>query len=640
MDYDHIFERDFKIEVKKRSGIQWQGRCPLPNHEDRKASFSWNIDNGLWKCHGCFESGNAYQLAEMLGIANPSQYIDKESGGYRNNPPPIQKVNKMSREKLNNLKERYHSNLDEQDTTFTKPYTIHGKRDDGNLVFFLPDAIKHHKSQPYWEGNNKKCQIFGSEYLAEIDENDTLYIFEGEKEVCYSPYKGISFTAGAGNVPEDLSQLYAYKDICIIPDNDDAGYKGADKWAKVCSSKWGASVRIAQWDETLPKGYDVYDDYVRSTNGDEDYIFDETDKAISKAIPFKENNHKTEIGGFNTMAINNYIQTYQDEEVSHIIDGLLVKGGVTILAGSDGVGKSWLGLQMGFCISNGNEFLGWETKKMPVLLIQFELGTAQLKDRLQILSKSYDMNTDFNVVDLSDEDLIFTDAWDKIEQTIDNQSFTDGVIIVDNLYASTDKDVSQNHELKPILKKIRKLCVEYDNAFVLIAHHNKNEKDDEPILTKKLITGGKTLTNFPNNVIQVGSSSLGNDIFRGKITKIRDKGSDLINIPFILNFDQDTCVFSRGVIIVSEILHCQPIKKRWEYELLIDFLAYQSNEAFTRSRLWQFLSTKDGWEKTPSNQTKVTRFLSRMKTWGFIIEREYNLYELSLEDIRRLEEER
>ena len=82
---------------------------------------------------------------------------------------------------------------------------------------------------------------------------------------------------------------------------------------------------------------------------------------------------------------------------------------------------------------------------------------------------------------------------------------------------------------------------------------------------------------------------------------IRDKGSDLINIPFILNFDQDTCVFSRGVIIVSEILHCQPIKKRWEYELLIDFLAYQSNEAFTRSRLWQFLSTKDGWEKTPSN---------------------------------------
>ena len=74
--------------------------------------------------------------------------------------------------------------------------------------------------------------------------------------------------------------------------------------------------------------------------------------------------------------------------------------------------------------------------------------------------------------------------------------------------------------------------------------------------------------------------------------------------------------------------------------MLIDFLSYQKDKKFSRSRLWQFLSTKDGWEKTPSNQTKVTRFLSRMKTWGFIIEREYNLYELSLEDIRRLEEER
>ena len=640
MDYGHIFERDFKIEVKKRSGIQWQGRCPLPNHDDKKASFSWNTDNGLWKCHGCFESGNAYQLAEILGIANPSQYIDKESGGYRNNPPPIEKVNKMSREKLDNLKERYHSNLDEQDTTFTKPYTIHGKRDDGNLVFFLPDAIKHHKSSPYWEGNNKKCQIFGSEYLAEIDASDTLYIFEGEKEVCYSPYKGISFTAGAGNVPEDLSQLYPYKNICIIPDNDDAGYVGADKWASVFSNKWGASVKIAQWDKTLPKGYDVYDDYVRTTNGDEDYLFDETDKAILNAIPFTLTKTQNKNGGFNTMAVDNYLTTYNDKEVTHIIDGLLVQGGVTILAGSDGVGKSWLGLQMGFCISTGTDFLGWETKKMPVLLIQFELGTAQLKDRIKILSKSYDMNPNYNVVDLSEEDLIFTDAWDKIENTIDEQSFTDGVIIVDNLYASTDKDVSQNHELKPILKKIRKLCVEYDNAFVLIAHHNKNEKDEEPILTKKLITGGKTLTNFPNNVLQVGSSSLGNDIFRGKITKIRDKGSDLVNIPFVLNFEQDTCVFSRGVIIPSEILHCQPVKKRWEYEVLIDFLAYQGKELFTRSRLWQFLSTKDGWERTPSYETKVTRFLSRMKTWGFIIEREYNKYELNLDDIKRLEESR
>ena len=79
LDYFHIFERDFKIEVNKRSGIQWQDRCPLPSHEDRKTSFSWNIDNGLWKCHGCFESGNAYQLAEILNIANPSQFFNLRS---------------------------------------------------------------------------------------------------------------------------------------------------------------------------------------------------------------------------------------------------------------------------------------------------------------------------------------------------------------------------------------------------------------------------------------------------------------------------------------------------------------------------------------------------------------------------------
>ena len=102
----------------------------------------------------------------------------------------------------------------------------------------------------------------------------------------------------------------------------------------------------------------------------------------------------------------------------------------------------------------------------------------------------------------------------------------------------------------------------------------------------------------------------------------------------------DFCRFFCRGMNGSEILHCQPVKKRWEYELLIDFLSYQGKELFTRSRLWQFLSTKDGWERTPSNETKVTRFLSRMKTWGFIIEREYNKYELNLDDIKRLEESR
>ena len=81
MDYAQIFEHEFGVQVKKRSGRNWVGRCPLPNHRDTQASFSWNIENGLWNCFGCGAKGNTYQLAVLLNKHNPTQYISNESSG-------------------------------------------------------------------------------------------------------------------------------------------------------------------------------------------------------------------------------------------------------------------------------------------------------------------------------------------------------------------------------------------------------------------------------------------------------------------------------------------------------------------------------------------------------------------------------
>ena len=109
-------------------------------------------------------------------------------------------------------------------------------------------------------------------------------------------------------------------------------------------------------------------------------------------------------------------------------------------------------------------------------------------------------------------------------------------------------------------------------------------------------------------------------------------------MPFVLNFDPVTCVFTRGGTIPNEMVHCKDITKRWEYEVIIDFATYQGNNSFNRKRLWQFLSTKDGWERTPSNETKVTRFLHRLKSWQYIIELAHNEYVLNIDEIKLLEE--
>ena len=135
-----------------------------------------------------------------------------------------------------------------------------------------------------------------------------------------------------------------------------------------------------------------------------------------------------------------------------IVDLLLQEKGVTIISGTDGVGKTWFGLQLAVCIASGRDIIDLKVSQRPVLMVQFELSNAQLSSRLQ----KYDLTgTDGNLYlsDLSDKDLIFTDAWNKIAHTLVEQEFTDGVIIVDNVYTSTDKDVSKNHELKPLLAK-------------------------------------------------------------------------------------------------------------------------------------------------------------------------------------------
>lgn len=257
-----------------------------------------------------------------------------------------------------------------------------------------------------------------------------------------------------------------------------------------------------------------------------------------------------------------------------IIRNLVVEKGVTVVSGTDGVGKTWFGLEMAICIASGKQFLDFDVMQKPVLVIQFELSNEQLSNRLS----KYDLsvaNGHINFAVLKDDDMIFTDAWNKIGQTITEMNLTDGVVVVDNLYTSTDRDVSKNHELKSLLKSVEHLKNTTGNSFILIAHHNKHEGDKEPILQKSIITGGKTLTNYVSNVFQIGTSSMGADLRRGKITKTRDAYTELNNEPLLLAFNPDTCSFEYRGVIPNENLHCEQITKRWEYKVLMEFAERQ-----------------------------------------------------------------
>ena len=642
MDYRSFYEFEVGVQKIRISGVQGIGLCPV--HNDSKPSFSFNIETGQNYCHSCGWKGNAYTLAKELNMDNPRQYIDSstiDSNNYTSiEYKPINTIKSHSEgidevgimEKYEELKERYGNRINLGDN-YRNKYA--GKDDNGEAVFIYPNGIKIHKK--YWikeASTDTSNQIFMVDEMSGFDRSKPLYIFEGEKDALISPLQGISFSCGATSIPKDINALYEFKEIIIIYDNDEAGEQGAKKVAeRIKSESPITKVLIAQWDLSLPKGYDVYDDGKETR-------FAKVKEAITNAKeyetgPLVQANTSEEQKGYNMVSPLELIEK-NPQPPEPIVDLLLQEKGVTIISGTDGVGKTWFGLQLAVCIASGRDIIDLRVSQRPVLMVQFELSNAQLSSRLQ----KYDLTgTDGNLhlSDLSDKDLIFTDAWNKIAHTLYEREFKDGVVIVDNVYTSTDKDVSKNHELKPLLRRLEDMKNNTNNAFVLIAHHNKHDGDTEPLLTKSIITGGKTLTNFAHNVLQIGNSSMGADIRRGKITKMRDTYSELYNEPIRLNFNPDTCLFEFGGVIANERLHCEPIKKKWEYKVLVDFAERNADEpVFERRKIQLYLESEfpDMLESTITKKT--TRWLNKMTEFALIQKLKHGDYKFNMSAIRDL----
>ena len=205
------------------------------------------------------------------------------------------------------------------------------------------------------------------------------------------------------------------------------------------------------------------------------------------------------------------------------------------------------------------------------------------------------------------------------------------MVIVDNLYTSVSGDVSDNAQMNQILSDVSNIRDSTDNAIILFGHHNKGTLKDKQ-LNKDQIQGGKQLTNFVSNVLQIGESKLSTELRIAKITKIRDEQSELENIPFKLHWDSETVTFSRGSIINKEEVHFIEPKERWEIKILLELASYEEllkNPQFSRERLRPFLP--EGMELR-----KESRLLKRWVEWGFVKYIKYDTYELKFDEINEL----
>ena len=499
-----------------------------------------------------------------------------------------------------------------------------GARNDNDtpqLMFMIAeDHIKWHKGKQFGNAQNK---IYPMSSLYNVNADDLLVICEGEKDAVTLNVNGvnaITFTAGAGAVPEDIRPLKDVNNIAVCFDNDTKGEEGAKKVVKaLLTQNSERRIRIVQF-ENKPHQYDITD-----------YFNDGNDHSAFLSLCDSTNDIGDDpgvVGGLSEITLAQYMA--REGKVEHVVDEILVKGGTSCIAGASNVGKSILSLQFAMSVAAGIPFLNFRVPKArKVLVAQFEMMPEQYSERLvnqyeavrsRYPEKLKTLDQNLTLIDEKRKKL-FVDTYDEIETNLclhkTKSGIYDGrpveVVVIDNMYTTTDKNINDNNDLKKLLGRIRSIGVDHNVAWMLVAHHKKINGEMRA-LDHDMISGGKTFVNFLDNCVQMSDTAASQDLKIVKITKVRTNSvfhSQPIGVKFMDDEDQ-LYLENIGVLPRNEEFWYKRMKESEEDSVINNIKTEGDN--FTYQDLCDSLKENRG----ITSNTTVTRFANKLVKHGRI----------------------
>lgn len=226
------------LDGVRKVGSNWVGRCP--SHDDRHASLSVGTgDDGrvLMKCYAGCSFGD---IAAALGVEPKELFADEP--GQR-----------------------------EPDATYDY------RDEQGRLLYQvvrLPGK-KFRQRRPdgdgwAWKLGDVRRVLYRLPGLLAADPEDPVYVVEGEKDADTLAARGFVATCNVGGADawrKQYAEALKDRDVVILPDNDDAGEKHAEKVAR---SLDGTSVRTRiVWLPGLNRREDVTDWFEGGHTADE-----------------------------------------------------------------------------------------------------------------------------------------------------------------------------------------------------------------------------------------------------------------------------------------------------------------------------------------------------------------------------------
>ncbi|MBI4585337.1 MAG: AAA family ATPase [Planctomycetes bacterium] len=163
------------------------------------------------------------------------------------------------------------------------------------------------------------------------------------------------------------------------------------------------------------------------------------------------------------------------EEIAWSVQGILPVGGVGILSGSPGLGKSWLALDLAVEIARGGSWLGqFPCRNDRVLLIDEESAEPLMRLRLgKILAGKGISGDGLNLFFAIGGGFNFSDGEALERFRVAFRRFQPGVVIFDSLIRLHRADENDARQMAAVFGTLKELVRGFNLTVLLIDHHRK-----------------------------------------------------------------------------------------------------------------------------------------------------------------------
>ena len=322
-------------------------------------------------------------------------------------------------------------------------------------------------------GIESNCPLYSLVRISE-DNRFTAYICEGEKCADSLLKLGLTATTSAQGAQSprktDWSPL-AGREVVILPDNDEAGRKYAQTVLSILGGLTPPA-KVRRVELPVAEKGDAFD-FIQE-HGKE--------VAIRKLAEFVEKAKYITADQYEGELMLHNMENVEEEEIEWLWKNRIPKGGITLIAGKPGEGKSWLTTDFAAHVSRGIPWpdgLPCEQGRVMMLVGEDPIGSV-VKPRLRVhgadfkfimagaMTKKESPNGEIT------EKIFRLGDLRKLERKL--QAYDDWkLIIIDPVSSFTggETDTWRDNEVRDILAPLTKLAEKYNLAVIIVVHRPK-----------------------------------------------------------------------------------------------------------------------------------------------------------------------